>query len=123
MLSSLISGSVILEALLFSWDPATDMLMFNVLQLLTSAWMKLHPAQYEAFLSMPVEQYCATRIDVVRTEIDEIGLQALVDGVIGGSGFAVEIMYLDRSEGEAVTPHLLTPPRSTGGTICLLYRP
>ncbi|RAK96531.1 OTU family ubiquitin thioesterase [Aspergillus ibericus CBS 121593] len=92
-------------------------------RLLTSAWMKLNPHRYQAFLSMPIEQYCAARIDTVRTEIDEVGLQALVDGVIEDSGFAVEIMYLDRSEGEAVTPHVLTPARPIAGTICLLYRP
>ncbi|OOF98616.1 hypothetical protein ASPCADRAFT_204386 [Aspergillus carbonarius ITEM 5010] len=92
-------------------------------RLLTSAWMKINPHRYQAFLSMPLDQYCAARIDTVRTEIDEVGLQALVDGVIEDSGFAVEIMYLDRSEGEAVTPHLLTPARPIAGTICLLYRP
>ncbi|RAL10605.1 OTU family ubiquitin thioesterase [Aspergillus homomorphus CBS 101889] len=92
-------------------------------RLLTSAWMKLNPLRYQAFLSMPVDQYCATRIETVKTEIDEVGLQALVDGVIGASGFAVEILYLDRSEGDVVTPHLLTPNRLTAATICLLYRP
>ncbi|PWY82211.1 ubiquitin thiolesterase [Aspergillus heteromorphus CBS 117.55] len=92
-------------------------------RLLTSAWMKLNPHRYQAFLSLPLDQYCATRIDTVRTEIDEVGLQALVDGVIEASGFAVEIMYLDRSEGEVVTPHLLTPSRLSAATICLLYRP
>ncbi|RAH75570.1 ubiquitin thiolesterase [Aspergillus aculeatinus CBS 121060] len=92
-------------------------------RLLTSAWMKLNALRYQAFLSLPVDQYCATRIDTVRTEIDEVGLQALVDGVIEASGFAVEILYLDRSEGDVVTPHLLTPNRVTAATICLLYRP
>lgn len=85
--------------------------------------MKLNALRYQAFLSLPVDQYCATRIDTVRTEIDEVGLQALVDGVIEASGFAVEILYLDRSEGDVVTPHLLTPNRVTAATICLLYRP
>ncbi|PYH44914.1 OTU family ubiquitin thioesterase [Aspergillus saccharolyticus JOP 1030-1] len=92
-------------------------------RLLTSAWMKLNALRYQAFLSLPVEQYCATRIDTVKTEIDEVGLQALVDGVIDASGFAVEILYLDRSDGDVVTPHLLTPSRVTAATICLLYRP
>ncbi|EAW09265.1 OTU family ubiquitin thioesterase [Aspergillus clavatus NRRL 1] len=92
-------------------------------RLLTSAWMKLNPHRYQAFLSLPLDQYCATRVETVKTEIDEVGLQALVDGVIEGSGFAVEILYLDRSAGDAVTPHLLTPSRSTSATIRLLYRP
>ncbi|KAK1144895.1 hypothetical protein N8T08_004908 [Aspergillus melleus] len=92
-------------------------------RLLTSAWMKLNPHRYQAFLSLPIDQYCGTRIETVRTEIDEVGLQALVDGVIEGSDFAVEILYLDRSEGDVVTPHLLTPNRPVAGTIRLLYRP
>ncbi|KAB8077141.1 cysteine proteinase [Aspergillus leporis] len=92
-------------------------------RLLTSAWMKLNPHRYQAFLSLPLDQYCATRIETVKTEIDEVGLQALIDGVIEASGFAVEILYLDRSEGDAVTPHILTPARPSAGTIRLLYRP
>lgn len=85
--------------------------------------MKFNPHRYQAFLSLPLDQYCATRLETVRTEIDEVGLQALVDGVIEGAGFGVEIMYLDRSEGDAVTPHQLSSTRPNGATICLLYRP
>lgn len=92
-------------------------------RLLTSAWMKLNPDRYEAYLTMPLDQYCATRIEPVRTEIDEVGLQALVDGVIKVSGIGVEILYLDRSEGEHVTPHILTDSRPSQATIRLLYRP
>ncbi|KAK2834864.1 hypothetical protein FQN49_006838 [Arthroderma sp. PD_2] len=93
-------------------------------RLMTSAWMRLHPERYEAFLSIPLDQYCSRTIDTVRTEIDEIGLQALVDGVIQASGFAVEILYLDRSQGDQVNAHQLTSQGSTPlGTIKLLYRP
>jgi ubiquitin thioesterase protein OTUB1 len=93
------------------------------LQILTSAWMKLNPNRYQAFLPMPLNQYCSSRIDPVKTEIDEVGLQALIDGVIEGSGFGVEILYLDRSEGGAVTPHQLSSDSPSGATIRLLYRP
>ncbi|KAJ5549016.1 hypothetical protein N7513_006250 [Penicillium frequentans] len=92
-------------------------------RLLTSAWMKLNPLRYQAFLSLPLDSYCGSRIETVRTEIDEVGLQALVDGVIEGAGFGVEILYLDRSEGDAVTPHQLSPIRPSEATIRLLYRP
>ncbi|KAE8147787.1 ubiquitin thiolesterase [Aspergillus avenaceus] len=92
-------------------------------RLLTSAWMRLNPARYQAFLALPLDQYCTTRIDTVKTEIDEVGLQALINGVIEASDFAVEILYLDRSDGDAVTPHLLTPARPSAATIRLLYRP
>lgn len=97
--------------------------LLNKLQLLTGAWMKLNQMRYQAFLSTPVDQYCTTRIEPAKTEIDEVGLQALVDSVIEGSGIAVEILYLDRSQGDAVTPHLLTPNRQSLATIKLLYRP
>ncbi|CRG82901.1 ubiquitin thioesterase protein OTUB1 [Talaromyces islandicus] len=92
-------------------------------RLLTSSWMKLNPVRYQAFLSTPLDQYCSTRIEPTKTEIDEVGLQALVDSVIEGSEFAVEILYLDRSQGDAVTPHLLSPNRHSVATIKLLYRP
>jgi Peptidase C65 Otubain. len=96
----------------------------NSFQLLTSTWMKLNPQQYQAFLSGPLDEYCAKHIDPLKTEIDQVGLQALLDGVIQGSGFGVEILYLDRSEGDAVTPHRLVPGSTPNGpTIRLLYRP
>lgn len=85
--------------------------------------MRLNPHRYQAFLALPLDQYCSTQIETVRTEIDEIGLQALVDGVIEGAGFGVEILYLDRSEGDAVTPHQLSPNRPSAATLRLLYRP
>lgn len=85
--------------------------------------MRMNPARYQDFLQMPLEQYCATRIETVRTEIDEIGLQALIDGVIEESGIAVEVLYLDRSEGESVTPHLKTENQPSMAAIRLLYRP
>ncbi|KAJ9248341.1 hypothetical protein DTO212C5_149 [Paecilomyces variotii] len=112
--------SFLLEAFNNEYESSAIITHFR---LLTSAWMKLNPHRYQAFLSMPLDSYCATRVETVKTEIDEVGLQALVDGVIEGSGFAVEILYLDRSEGDAVTPHVLTPNRPSPATIRLLYRP
>ncbi|EED13850.1 ubiquitin thiolesterase (OtuB1), putative [Talaromyces stipitatus ATCC 10500] len=104
-------------------DYSQSMSIITHFRLLTGAWMKLNQVRYQAFLSTPVDQYCATRIEPAKTEIDEVGLQALVDSVIEGSDIAVEILYLDRSQGDAVTPHLLTPNRQSLATIRLLYRP
>ncbi|EEA19537.1 ubiquitin thiolesterase (OtuB1), putative [Talaromyces marneffei ATCC 18224] len=104
-------------------DFSQSMSIITHFRLLTGAWMKLNQPRYQAFLSMPVDQYCVTRIEPAKTEIDEVGLQALVDSVIEGSDIAVEILYLDRSQGDAVTPHLLTPNRQNLATIRLLYRP
>ncbi|KAF7714873.1 Ubiquitin thioesterase OTUB1-like protein [Penicillium ucsense] len=93
-------------------------------RLLTGAWMKLNRAQYEPFLEpIPLDQYCATEIDTVRSEIDQVGLQALTDGVISNAGFGVEVLYLDRSRGDAVTPHQFTQNCPSDATIRLLYRP
>lgn len=85
--------------------------------------MKLNPDRYQAYLTMPLDQYCGTRIEPVRSEIDEVGLQALVDGVINPSQLGVEILYLDRSEGEHVTPHQISDKCPIHATIRLLYRP
>ncbi|EFW18547.1 hypothetical protein CIRG_00484 [Coccidioides immitis RMSCC 2394] len=92
-------------------------------RLMTSAWMRLNRDRYQSFLSEPLDNYCAKAIETVRTEIDEIGLQGLVDGVIADSGFAVQIAYLDRSSGNEVNFHLLTPNQPSLATIRLLYRP
>ncbi|KAF7595970.1 hypothetical protein BBP40_004116 [Aspergillus hancockii] len=83
-------------------------------RLLTSAWIKLNPRRYQAFLSLPVDQYCETRIEAANTELDEVGLRALIDGVIGASGVAIHNLHLDRSGNDAFTTHLVTlaPPRS-----------
>ncbi|KAE8410900.1 peptidase C65 Otubain-domain-containing protein [Aspergillus pseudocaelatus] len=112
--------SFLVDAFNNEYDSSAIITHFRIL---TSAWMKLNPHRYQAFLSLPLDQYCAIRIETVKTEIDEVGLQALVDGVIEPTGFAVEILYLDRSEGDAVTPHMLTPARPSVVTIRLLYRP
>ncbi|OKP08643.1 Ubiquitin thioesterase otubain-like [Penicillium subrubescens] len=92
-------------------------------RLLTSAWMKLNPHSYHNFLSLPLEQYCATHIETAQTEIDEVGLQALVDVVIEGSGFGLEVLRLDRGEDDVLTPDQLSPSRPSGITISLLCRP
>lgn len=86
--------------------------------------MRLNTDCYQPFLPIPLDQYCSHSIDTVKAEIDEIGLQGLVDGVIKDSGIAMEILYLDRSQGEEVTSHFLIPPETPNSpTMHLLYRP
>ncbi|KAJ5414865.1 Ovarian tumor otubain [Penicillium cosmopolitanum] len=96
--------------------------VLSYFRLLTSAWMKLNPHSYHSFLSLPLEQYCVTHIETVQTEIDEVGLQALVDVVIEEAGFGVEVLHLDRGEGDVLTPFHLSPSRPSGVTISLLCR-
>ena len=93
------------------------------LQLMTSAFMALRPDNYEPFLEMPLSEYRAMRIDPANQEIDQIGLQSLVDGVISPAGIALEVSYLDRSEGDQVTPHQFVDNPVGWPTIRLLYRP
>lgn len=92
-------------------------------KMVTSAYMQLHPDEYEPFLEMPVDQYCVARIDPANQEIDQIGLQALTHAVISAAGFGLEVLYLDRSMGEEVTPHQFSQTGNGVPTIRLLYRP
>ena len=72
---------------------------------------------------MPLSDYRASRIDPAQQEIDQIGLQALVDSVIAPAGFGLQVSYLDRSEGDKVTPHQLAQNGDHLPNIELLYRP
>lgn len=92
-------------------------------KMVTSAYMQLHADDYEPFLEIPVDQYRVARIDPANQEIDQIGLQALTHAVISTAGFGLEVLYLDRSMGEEVTPHQFSHPTGDVPTIRLLYRP
>ena len=91
--------------------------------------MKLSPEFYEPFLDTSVKQYCETNVEPFGQEIDHIGVNGLIDCLILPAGFAVEISYLDRSDGEEVNVHRfektegsnVTSPDAT--VIRLLYRP
>ncbi|KAF3941312.1 hypothetical protein ABW19_dt0202253 [Dactylella cylindrospora] len=99
------------------------------LKLLISAYMKVNPAPYEAFLETTVFQYCSAFIEPYAVEIDHIGINAFVDLIILPAGFEVEISYLDRSETDEVNVHKFEKDDGTpsdGGekpTLRLLYRP
>jgi ubiquitin thioesterase protein OTUB1 len=86
--------------------------------------MKLNPDQYQPYLEQPLFEYCLSNVDAFGQEIEQISLQALTDGVIAPASMNVIVMYLDRSEGNEVTPHHLVagagPDRPA---ITLLYRP
>lgn len=90
---------------------------------MTSAFMRLRSDDYSPFLEMTVDEYCMTRIDPAQQEIDQIGLQALTDAVISQAGFGLEVLYLDRSSGDEVTPHSFTQSMEALPVIRLLYRP
>jgi ubiquitin thioesterase protein OTUB1 len=85
--------------------------------------MQFNAGQYEPFLGMTVHDYCKAHIEAHAQEIEQAGLQVLTDGIIAPAGMAVEVLYLDRSEGDEVTPHMFVPDGANLPTIRLLYRP
>jgi ubiquitin thioesterase protein OTUB1 len=92
-------------------------------KMMTSAYMALRAEDFQPFLEMSLDQYRQTRIDPTQQEIDQIGLQALTTGVIAPAGLAVEVLYLDRSAGDEVTPHEFVDNAASKPAIRLLYRP
>ena len=99
-------------------------------QLLTSAWMKSYPDVYAPFLDgMDVDTYCQRNILPSEVELDHVGLQCLAHSVINEAGFSIEVLYLDRSEGEEVNTHTFPVLNAMchvvegTPTIRLLYRP
>jgi len=73
--------------------------------------------------------YCAQNIEPPMIELDHLGLQCLATSVINEAGIAIEVLYLDRSEGEEVNTHRFPVLDGEGKvvdgapTIRLLYRP
>ena len=90
----------------------------------------MYPDSYSGFLEgMDVNTYCTNTVEPPSVELDHLGLQALATSVINEAGFAIEVTYLDRSEGEEVNTHQLSVYDAQGKvvegapTIRLLYRP
>jgi ubiquitin thioesterase protein OTUB1 len=91
--------------------------------MITSAFMEIYPDRYEPFLEMTIQQYRLTRIDPSNQEIDHVGLQALTDAVVAPACIAVDVSYLDRSEGDEANWHQLVENAQGWPTIRLIYRP
>lgn len=73
-----------------------------------------------------MEQYCDFQVMPMGSEIDNVSLSALKDVFLSSAGIALEVLYLDRTEGEEVNLHRFDPVGHHGGTIGtirLLYRP
>jgi ubiquitin thioesterase protein OTUB1 len=100
-------------------------MVLKALQTLTAAWMKTHPENYLGYmLGQTVSQYCEEQILPTGAEIDHLGLSALKDVLLSPAGIALEVMYLDRSEGTEVNLHRFDPISGyTAATVRVLYRP
>ncbi|KAF2838985.1 cysteine proteinase [Patellaria atrata CBS 101060] len=111
-------------------DEPLSLSIITYLKLLTSAWMQTRPDEYQPFLlGDDIREYCSRNIEPAVCEIDHVGVSVLADVLLKPAGFALEILYLDRSPGTEVTPHCMDPldvngiPFQNPPTIRLLYRP
>lgn len=92
--------------------------------------MKTRPDYYQPFLDRPVKVFCETQIEPYGIEIEHVGLMALIDCLILPAGLAVEVFYLDRSDGDEVNVHRFEDMETEGmitpidaPVLRLLYRP
>lgn len=117
------NNSVIIDTL--NNDDRSNGIVYH-LRLLASATLKIYPADYEPFIpdGLGVDGYCKTWLEPSYCEIEHLGMSLLVDVLFKPIRFAVEIGYLDRSEGSQVNIHRFGPDDAPGvRTIHLLYRP
>lgn len=100
------------------------------LRLLAASTLKGRPDIYQGFIpDGSVENYCRDLM-AVNAEIDHLGMTLLIDALVKPVGIAVEIVYLDRSEGTEVNTHIFqqtdqngVPINPAGPMIHILYRP
>lgn len=113
-------------------DPEISNSIVYYFRLLASSWLKANPASYEGFIpdGLGVDGYTKNWIEPVNQEIDHLGMTLLIDALLKPVGFAVEIVYLDRSEGSQANSHVFqsedsngVPTNPSGPMIHLLYRP
>ncbi|TVY36852.1 Ubiquitin thioesterase [Lachnellula occidentalis] len=113
-------------------DPDISNAIVYHFRLLASSWLKGSPAdQYQGFIpdNLGVDGYRKNWLEPVDQEIDHLGMSLLIDVLLKPIGFAVEIVYLDRSEGSQVNSHIMQedsnglPTIPGGPMIHLLYRP
>lgn len=89
--------------------------------------MKTRPQDYAPYLTaQTVDEYADASVMPISSEMDNVSLSALKDVFLSPAGITLEVLYLDRSEGNEVNMHRFSPPNNNGyhiGTIQLLYRP
>lgn len=102
---------------LFQSDDMNYQICF--LRAVTSSFMKHNADQFQPFMvDTTVAQFCATEVDPMWREADELQIQALT-GYFKGLG--VNIWYLDQSEGDSCTCHRMN--EGAAPAIDVLYRP
>ncbi|KAH8686088.1 peptidase C65 Otubain-domain-containing protein [Tricladium varicosporioides] len=113
-------------------DPQVSNAIVYHLRLLASSWLQGSPEVYQGFIpdDLGVVGYRKNILEPVDQEIDHLGMTLLIDVLLKPIGFAVEIVYLDRSEGTQANSHVIqaqdangVPTNPGGPMIHLLYRP
>ena len=93
--------------------------------------MRTNSDEYQPYIvDCTVDQYCTSKIDPFAVEIENMGIQAVVDAVIKPAGIKVDVLYLDRSQVEEMNTLSFPDPSAPSSThyidiptITLLYRP
>lgn len=113
-------------------NPETSNAIVYHFRLLASSWLKANPQNYQDFIpdGGGVDEYRKNWLEPPNQEIEHIGMTLLIDILLKPAGFAVEVVYLDRSEGTHVNSHMFQsedsngqPTNPRGPIIYLLYRP
>jgi ubiquitin thioesterase protein OTUB1 len=101
-------------------------------RLLAGAWLKANSVTYKGFIpdGLGVDNYSKSLIEPAKTEIEHLGMTLLIDVLMKPVGIAIEIVYLDRSDGADVNSHIIqaedesgTPVYAGAPIVHLLYRP
>ncbi|EER19517.1 Ubiquitin thioesterase protein OTUB1, putative [Perkinsus marinus ATCC 50983] len=100
-----------------------DAYIVTFLRCLSSSVLKLHREEYAPFLSPEyptIDQYCATEVDPMYREADQLPIVALSRFL----QFPVEIVYIDQSPETTPAKHTFPPTNPLNlPTVRLLYRP
>ncbi|KFZ17515.1 hypothetical protein V501_01685 [Pseudogymnoascus sp. VKM F-4519 (FW-2642)] len=101
-------------------------------RLLASAWLKANSVTYRDFTpdGLGVDNYSKNLLQPAKTGIEHLGMTLLIDVLMKPVGIAIEIIYLDRSEGTDVNSRIIqaedesgTPIHAGVPIVHLLYRP
>ncbi|KAL2065594.1 hypothetical protein VTL71DRAFT_3264 [Oculimacula yallundae] len=114
----------------FNNKDISDAIVYHF-RLLACSCLKSNPPLYQGFIpDVGIDEYLKTGMMIPNQEIDHLGMTLLIDVLLKPIGFAVEILYLDRSPGSQANSHLFQsedangiPTNPNGPMIYLLYRP
>jgi ubiquitin thioesterase protein OTUB1 len=109
---------------MFNKQDTSDAIVYW-LRLLTCAHFREHAARFEPYVPelAGVDAYCKENLEPPYTEIEHLGLTALMEVLLDPIGVGVQINYLDRTPGPEMNHYNLAPKSTARSTIQLLYRP